>query len=551
LKARLAGIVLILAWIGVLGWPLLATILEAWGASWPDRETGGVVRPLRLAWETVRIVLTVEALALPLGVALAMIVWRTDAWGRRLVLGLLMLQMFIPLPLYAIAWLGALGNTGRAQLFGTGPILQGWLGAAIVHALAALPWVVVLAGVGLRSVEPELEEAALLDRPAWRVLARVTVRRAVGALAAVALVVAVLTAGDMTVTDLLVVRTYAEEAYLQYGLGNGPGAAAAVALPPLAVLGLGVVVAAWALLRADPSRLASPARAKTWRLGRWRFVVGLGVLALALVLVGLPVFSLFWRAGRVGGAAALGRPPHWSLEGLKGTLQGAAAEIAWPLGETMAWSALAALGSVAIAWPLAWMSRGLGAWRGLTAATVALTLATPGPVAGMALVLAYRSVPIVYDSAAILVLAGVLRTLPFALLVLWPALRTIPPELLETAAVEGYGRWGQVFRVALPMSKEALVAAWGIAWVLALGELPATNLVAPPGLNPLPVLIWSLLHTGVESHLAGVALVLLATIAAVGSLTAWTLGRLRIFGGSVDDHEAIQRSLRKSFVTRQ
>ena len=44
---------------------------------------------------------------------------------------------------------------------------------------------------------------------------------------------AVLTAGDMTVTDLLSVRTYAEEAYLQYTLGRGPGAAALVALPPI------------------------------------------------------------------------------------------------------------------------------------------------------------------------------------------------------------------------------------------------------------------------------------------------------------------------------
>ena len=54
-------------------------------------------------------------------------------------------------------------------------------------------------------------------------LLRVTLRRALGAIAAAALAVAVLTAGDMTVTDLLQVRTYAEEAYLQYSLGRGPG----------------------------------------------------------------------------------------------------------------------------------------------------------------------------------------------------------------------------------------------------------------------------------------------------------------------------------------
>ena len=88
------------------------------------------------------------------------------------------------------------------------------------------------------AVEPELEESALLDYGPAGVLLRVTLRRAWGAIAAAALAVAVLTAGDMTVTDLLQIRTYAEEAYLQYSLGRGPGGAALVAIPPLVVLGL-------------------------------------------------------------------------------------------------------------------------------------------------------------------------------------------------------------------------------------------------------------------------------------------------------------------------
>ena len=45
--------------------------------------------------------------------------------------------------------------------------------------------------------------------------------------------------------------------------------------------------------------------------------------------------------------------------------------------------------------------------------TLALTLATPGPVAGMALVLAYRAFPVVYDSPAMVVMAETLRTLPY------------------------------------------------------------------------------------------------------------------------------------------
>src|SRR4029077_3752159 len=96
-------------------------------------------------------------------------------------------------------------------------------------------------------VEPELEESALLDfGPLW-VMVRVTVRRAIGAIAAAALAVAVLTAGDMTVTDLLQVRTYAEEAYLQYVLWGNPADAAVVSLLPLLVFGLLILMVGRAL----------------------------------------------------------------------------------------------------------------------------------------------------------------------------------------------------------------------------------------------------------------------------------------------------------------
>ncbi len=93
-----------------------------------------------------------------------------------------------------------------------------------------------------------------------------TLRRAVGAVAGAALAVAVLTAGDMTVTDLLQVRTYAEEVYLQSQLGAGPGAAL-VALPPLVVLGPLLFLATRALLRADPR--ASPRRPFIPGSGGW------------------------------------------------------------------------------------------------------------------------------------------------------------------------------------------------------------------------------------------------------------------------------------------
>ncbi len=537
-SGALIGLVLAAALFGVLGWPLLATLLAALGdgpegatggALLVSEASGGVRRPLGLAIESLRLVGATEIMALPVGLALALVLFRTDAWGRRGLLALLGVAAFVPLPLHATAWLGAFGNAGRAQVIGGSPWLVGWSGAAFVHAAAALPWVVFLAGVGFLTVEPELEEAALLDLSAGWVLWRVTLRRGIGAIAAAAVGVAVLTAGDMTVTDLLQVRTYAEEAYLQYNLGNGPGAAAAVALPPVVVLGGLIAWGVHALLSADPARLASAAsRARVWRLGRGRLPMGL----LAWIVVGnaiaLPVYSLLWRAGRVGGRAAIGRAPGWSMAGLAGTLGYAWGEAAGPLGQSLAVALAGASVAVVLAWLLAWSARTSRVWRGVAAGTLALALALPGPVAGMALVFAYRDWPLVYDSAVMLVLAAILRILPYALLIVWPATRSIAPAFLDAAAVDGLGPIGRAVRVGLPLTRGALVAAWGVSFALALGELPATNLVAPPGLTPLSVVIWGLLHTGVESHLAGVVLVMLGAVSMAGVFAALTLKGLSV-----------------------
>ena len=92
----------------------------------------------------------------------------------------------------------------------------------------------------------------------WQVALRVTLRRSLGAIAAAGLAVLVLTAGDMSVTDLLSVRTYAEESYTQYQSGNSPRAAL-VALPPMVAFGALILVGVRALLKVDPARVLSAA----------------------------------------------------------------------------------------------------------------------------------------------------------------------------------------------------------------------------------------------------------------------------------------------------
>ncbi len=116
-------------------------------------------------------------------------------------------------------------------------------------------------------------------------------------------------------------------------------------------------------------------------------------------------------------------------------------------------------------------------------------------------------------------------------MILWPAIRTLPREFLESALVDGYGPIGVTRRIAVPLTVGPIATAWGVAFVLAFGELPASHLVLPPGHMTLSTRVWMLLHTGVESHLAGVGLILLALYGLVG-LGTWTILVLHRRAGS-------------------
>ena len=176
---------------------------------------------------------------------------------------------------------------------------------------------------------------------------------------------------------------------------------------------------------------------------------------------------------------------------------------------------------------LGWAARGSRLWNAITIATLCLTLAAPGPVAGMALVLAYRNVPVVYDFPGMIILAQTFRSLPYAILLLWPFLSSFPQDYLDAAAIDGLDRPRQFLRVVIPLALRPIVAAWAIAFAMGLGELAATNIATPPGVPPVSVVIWGMLHTGVESTLAGVALIVLLVVAVAGLFATAAIWSLR------------------------
>ena len=488
------------------GWPMLSCLGTAWWGA-PGADSGadlaGAGRAMHLLGNTARLVGLTELFALPLGTALGWLLTRTDLPGRRAWLAVLLLTAFIPLPFHALAWLGGFGNLGRQQALGSAPWLVGLPAAAFVHAVAALPWVVLIVGVGLLSVEPELEEAARLHWPPLRVAALVTLRRAWGAIGAAALFVAALAATDMTVTDLIPLRTYAEESYLLSQLGVETGRLIVRStLPQAVVLGAGTAVLAVWLVRIDLRRVVGANRPR-WKvnLGRARIPLAVAVgIGLALLL-GLPLEALIWRAGRVGGGPGA-RALRWSPGGLFGSLAGAWTDLVGggslgerlraPLPGSVVWSGLAATGSVALAWALVWLARGSAVWRIATLGLFTLALALPGPIVGLALKQAYVWIRLWNRTPVLMILSTVVRSLPYSLALLGPTLWGWPLGWEDEARLAGLGTWRQAWRLALPLTITAVAVAWLFAFVhLRLtrhGPGPSLCHSGSPRLRPLYML---------------------------------------------------------------
>ena len=117
-------------------------------------------------------------MTVPLGTAAAVLLYRTDLPFRRTFRFLTLLALFVPLPLFTSGWQAVLGSGGWLPLAWWNPPRPGadsatapggvwapWgqgIGSAVwIHAAAALPWVILVVGLGLSGVERDLEEDAL------------------------------------------------------------------------------------------------------------------------------------------------------------------------------------------------------------------------------------------------------------------------------------------------------------------------------------------------------------------------------------------------------
>jgi iron(III) transport system permease protein len=365
-------------------------------------------------------------------------------------------------------------------------------GAIAVLATVFYPLAMLTTEVGLRRVEPHLEEAASLAATPVRALWCITGPLIAPNVLAAALVIFVLVISEFSVPGLLRVRVFTTEVFTAFAAAYDFAGATRLAMLPL-VLSV-CVAAAGATLARDRivatrrgSAGAPPIAFMTWQQPALAACVCVVVVGLIVPVTLLAVEAL--------GAASLITVINGSRDAVTNSL------VLAGVGATAVTTVAMVLG-----YARARANRRLGA--AIDVIWVVL-FTVPSTVVGIGLIglwnrTGWMGAP--YGTPAMLVLGYLARFVPVAALVLAATTASVPESHEEAAAIAGAGWLQSIWRIVVPQIRIGLAGVWVIVFILAFGEVGTSILVAPPGESTLPIRVYTLTANAPPGHIAGIAL---------------------------------------------
>ena len=492
---RQFSVVVLAAYTMVIVVPVFAFLVSAVrgginAATWTELWRQAV-RTNLLGHSLLLATLTTAAATL-LGVPLGFLLARTDVAARRLLTMLCAAPLFLPPFLWATAWQAAL----RAHW------LSGWGGAVFVMTVALFPLVALLAAVGFAHVSPALEDDARTLTNEWGVFRHVSLPLARPLILTGALLVFILTLSEFGVPALMQINVYPVAVFTTFSAFYDFAQAAAMCLPFVVV----AAMLAWLTHRVtrdvDFASLTEHWQARRVALGVGRTVAGVVTFAALGVAVGVPLTALIREAGT---------SHFWQ-------------DASEPLLRSLLLAAMGAtalsLGGLLVAWLCQrGYARG-GAW--LLNGQV-LLFALPSTIVGLGLVSLWNRPALgwLYGTTAMIVLGYAGRFAPLVVRAFGAFLSQVPRECEEAIWLDGGGVGATFWHFILPVSSRALAALWALSFVLCVGELATTILVAPAGVQTLAVRLFTIEANAPHARTAALALVLAGICLA--PLAAWTV----------------------------
>ena len=460
-------------------------------------------RTVELLLNTGLLTLAVLAFTTVIALPLAWLVTRSDLAGSRLLTVLASMPLAVPGYVMAFALLGLAGHQGFVnQIFGYRlPRPEGLSGATLALGLYTFPYLFLNLRAALAGMDPGLDESArMLGCSPWQAFRRVTLPHLRPALFAGWLVIGLYVIGDFGAVALMRFEAFSYVIYTQYAGAYDRVYAAWLALILVAIALVFVVLEGRLREQSRYARAAYGAarRHRPVPLGRWRWLAWPFVALVLMASIGLPLLILgYWI----------------SLAPVAPALPGLLASFRDSLSAALPAAGLAVL----LAMPVAILVvRHASPMARLVDRAAFIGYAMPPLAFALAMVfLALGSLPVLYQTLALLVLAYALNFLPLALGPLRSALYQIPRGSEEAARTLGYGPLGVFWHIVVPQTRRGIVVATVLVFVIAMKELPIAFLLAPTGFRSLAIVMFGHTSEGYLVQAAPYALLIVVLSSAV------------------------------------
>lgn len=468
--------------------PAFYLLIRASGAGWDSVRTSLLrSRTAELLINTAQLTVTVTALSILLGTALAYLVCRGVRTGRSVLIALLTVPLAIPSYVSGFAW-------GRLI-----PGFEGFGAAVLILTLACYPLVMLPAIAILSTVGRSAEDVArTLGRRPIAAFVSVVLPVAWQAIAGGALLVALYSISDFGGPAIVRYEVFTVGIYNAYD-GAFNHALAAMYGCILMLLAVLLTLAERSLrpVSGPSSATAEPKPAAKASPTAW--LLSLATITIAVLVPIAALCREIARSQRVSLTEPGGLATTWDL--------------VRPLAlNTLGLGLVAALVIAVVAVPVALFTRRPRTRpAGAVESVLTLGYALPGITVALALVyFSLRMVPQLYLTSALLLIAYLMLFLPVCLNPLRSAMDELPPGREDAARTLGFGYTAAITRVTLPSVTPALLAGAALAGLSVAKELPATLMLAPIGVRTLATDMWSLNNDLQYGQAAVLGLVLIA-----------------------------------------
>jgi iron(III) transport system permease protein len=460
------------------------------------------------------------AFALVVGTFFAWVNERTNTPFKSLFFAMSIIPLIIPGILFTVSWIMlASPQIGILnKVFGSWFDIYSMAGMVWVDGLHYAPVAFLLVTAAFRSMDPSLEESAMMSGASVVQTAfKVTLKLAWPAILAAFIILFIRAIESFEVPALLGLpiglRVFTSAIYdAVHSYPSNIGLASAYAVVLLLITSVGIYYQS--RLSNQGSKYSTVTgkgfRPRVADIGRWRYLTG-GVFILYVILVvGLPFLVLLWASlQRYYSVPSWNAVQHLSFNAY-------AKVLAYPGFYTAVWNSVKlALGGATIVMLLTsiicWITirtKLQGRW--LLDVLASLPLVFPGIVLGLSLMVFYLNFDIgIYATLWIMLMAYVIKFLPYGMRYNSTSMVQIHKELEESAAMSG-ASWLMTFRrVVLPLMKPGLMAGWIYIIVVSVRELSSSILLYSPGNEVISIMIWEFWQNGqyVELSAFGVMMI--------------------------------------------